>query len=109
MEVLKKDWKLFREKISDWQEVYMERLTQEYITLLSGKGLASDKFWELEKRIRRDSKMPGVIIQLQKSEMVYDIVTLINDGVITQKDLEGFSDELKEQVRFLIDRRYGVY
>ena len=24
-----KDWKLFRSKISDWQEAYMEKLNQE--------------------------------------------------------------------------------
>ena len=47
-EIPKSDWKLFREKIGDWQENYMERLEQEYISLLSDDGnLASDKFWEL--------------------------------------------------------------
>ena len=51
-----KDWKLFRSKISDWQEAYMEKLNQEYIELLSGDGYASDKFWALEKRIREDKK-----------------------------------------------------
>ena len=38
-----KDWKLFRSKISDWQEAYMEKLNQEYIEMLSGDGYASDK------------------------------------------------------------------
>ena len=33
-----KDWKLFRSKIADWQEAYMEKLNREYINLLSGKG-----------------------------------------------------------------------
>ena len=36
MEVSKKDWKLFRACIGEWQEAYMERLTKEYIDLLSG-------------------------------------------------------------------------
>ena len=35
MEISKKDWKLFREKLAEWQENYMERLNKEYITLLS--------------------------------------------------------------------------
>lgn len=26
-----KDWKLFRSKIADWQEAYMEKLNKEYI------------------------------------------------------------------------------
>ena len=35
MEVSKKDWKLFRACIGEWQEAYMERLTKEYIDLLT--------------------------------------------------------------------------
>lgn len=50
MEISKKDWKLFREKLPDWQEKYMEKLNQEYIELLQKEGNASDKFWKLEKR-----------------------------------------------------------
>ena len=62
---------------------------------------------ELDKRIKADRRKPGVIIEMRKSEMLYDIVALINDKVITQDDLEEFSDELKEYVQFLLDRNYG--
>ena len=55
-----KDWKLFRNKIADWQEAYMEKLNREYIELLSSEGNASDKFWALEQRIREDKKDSGV-------------------------------------------------
>ena len=41
----KKDWALFREKIADWQEAYMDKLNKEYIELLSGEGKPSEKFW----------------------------------------------------------------
>ncbi len=29
-----KDWKLFRSKIADWQEAYMDKLNKEYILSL---------------------------------------------------------------------------
>lgn len=45
------DWKLFRSKIGEWQEAYMDKLNKEYIELLNGDKLPSEKFWELEKRI----------------------------------------------------------
>ena len=48
-----KDWKLFRSKIAGWQEAYMDRLNEEYMEILSGEGAASEKFWKLEKRIKR--------------------------------------------------------
>ena len=104
MEVSKSDWKLFRTHIAKWQENYMERLLQEYVELLSGAENASEKFWKLEERIKRDKKHPGVLIELRKSNMIYDIVSLINFGVITTSDLDEFSKELKEDVNFLLKR-----
>ena len=53
------DWKLLRSRLPGWQEAYMDRLNKEYIELLSGPGTASDKFWELEKRIRQNKKAIG--------------------------------------------------
>ncbi len=104
MEVSKSDWKLFRDRIGDWQEAYMERLVQEYIELLSGTENASEKFWKLEERIKKDKKHPGVMLELSKENMIYDIVILINSGVVTTDDLVEFSDELKESVDFLLHR-----
>lgn len=82
----------------------MERLVKEYIDMLNGNGSASDKFWELEERIKKDKKHPGVMLELSKGNMIFDIVALINSGVITTADLEGFSDELRESVDFLLHR-----
>ena len=95
MECSKSDWKLFRTRITEWQEAYMERLTKEYIQLLSSSDKASNKFWKLEERIKKDRRHPGVLIELSKENMLYDIVGLINYGVITVDDLDGFSDDLK--------------
>ena len=104
MEVSKSDWKLFRARIGEWQEAYMERLVQEYIELLSGAERASEKFWKLEERVKKDKRHPGVLIELSKGNMIYDIVILINSGVVTTDDLAEFSDELKESVDFLLHR-----
>ena len=82
----------------------MEHLVKEYIDMLNGNGNASDKFWELEERIKKDKKHPGVMLELSKGNMIFDIVALINSGVITTADLEGFSDELRESVDFLVHR-----
>ena len=104
MEVSKSDWKLFRERIGDWQEAYMERLVKEYVDLLDGAENASDKFWKLEERIKKDKKHPGVMLELSKGNMIFDIVALINSDVIITADLTDFSDELKESVDFLLSR-----
>ena len=62
--ISKKDWKLLRERVPQWQERYKECLTKEYIRLLSAEGNASDHFWELEERIKRDKKQPDVFLSL---------------------------------------------
>ena len=67
MEMSKRDWKLFREKLPGWQENYMARLIKEYISLLSAEDKnASDKFWELEKKIKTDRRHPGVILNYSR-------------------------------------------
>ena len=99
-----KDWKLFRSKIADWQENYMDRLNKEYIELLSGEGNPSDKFWALEKRIREDKKDCGVQCEMSRSNQSYIMMSLLNEGAITLEELEGFSDELREIMRRFTDR-----
>ena len=106
MEISKADWKLFRERLPEWQESYMERLNQEYIELLSSEESASKKFWALEERIHQDKRTPGVRLELKKSEVGWDLIRLLGDGVITALDLEGFSEDLKDTVLHLVKTHY---
>jgi len=82
----------------------MEKLNKEYVELLTSQGNASDHFWELEKRIKRDKKQPGVIIELRKSTAIWDIAYFVRDEVITMDDLDGFSEELIDAVKLILSR-----
>ena len=54
MDISKKDWKLFRERLSGWQEKYMEGLAKEYANFLNDdKKPASEKFFPPEKNHKR--------------------------------------------------------
>ena len=104
MDISKKDWKLFRERLLGWQENYMEGLVKEYANFLNDDiKLASEKFWELEKRIKEDKHHPGVIMEMSKSEAIWDIVRLIRLKVITYDDLSDFSDELQNEVKRILE------
>ena len=99
-DISKIDWKLFRERLSDWQENYMKGLVKEYVDFLNDDTkYASEKFWELEKRIKEDKHHPGVIMEMSKSEAIWDIVRLIRLKVITYNDLSEFSEELWQEVK----------
>lgn len=99
--VKEQDWKLFRKKLPLWQESYMDKLNQEYIRLLSGEGLASDKFWELEKRIREDKRSVGVVADMRRSQMYSNLLSLLVNEIIREDDLDGFSEELSETVKYV--------
>ena len=82
----------------------MSRLNNEYIALLSADDKkASEKFWELEKRIKNDRHHPGVIIEMSKSNAIFDIVSLIKLDVITYDDLADFSADLQQAVKMLFE------
>ena len=101
-QVKESDWKLFRQKLPGWQEAYMERLNQEYVALLTGSGKASEKFWALEKRIRKDQHHVGVVARMSRSEMYQNILCLLDEGAITLSDLGDFSEDLRERVAFVM-------
>ncbi len=103
-EISKYDWKLFRERIANWQEHYMEDLLKQYIEMLSSPGNASDHFWELEERIKRDRKHPGVSIELNKSHAIWDIAFFVREGIIGIDELDGFSSELIDAVKEMVRR-----
>ncbi len=99
-DVAESDWKLFRKRLPGWQESYMEKLVGEYMGMLSGEGLASEKFWALEKRVNEDKGRLGVMIRdVRCSTMHYEIARLAQDGVITPADLDGFTEDLKRYVQ----------
>ena len=104
MQISKEDWKHYREKLPAWQENYMNHLNKEYMHLLSADKKPSEKFWELEKRIKNDRHHPGVTIEVSKSDAIFDILRLIRLDVITYNDLTDFSDELQQTVKMLLDR-----
>ena len=99
-EVNEKDWKLFRNKIVEWQEAYIDKINKEYINLLSSGERPGTKFWALEKRIRNDKNDAGVVVEMKRSKLIDNVAALLDEGAITMNDLEEFSDEFKERVRF---------
>lgn len=82
----------------------MDKLNQEYIRILAGEGDASDKFWELEKRIRTDKKSIGVVTDMRRSQMYTKLLSLLVNEIICEDDLEGFSEELQETLKFVVQQ-----
>lgn len=106
MNITNQDWKLFRQRLPQWQEAHMDRLNRKYMELLAKPGDPSDKFWALEKRILQDKRSPGVLVDLRRSDMLNVLIGLLKDGVITLNDLDGFSHDLRQALGFLMGLKY---
>ena len=99
------DWKLFRKRLPEWQERYMEKLIEEYKVYLSSDEPASSKFWGMEKKIKNDKRKTGVLAEgISRSNMKFLMMDLINEGAITQEDFEGFSEDFRDQLIFYCER-----
>ena len=97
------DWKLFRKLIPVWQERFMTKLNKEYIGILIQDKNASTIFWELNDRIKKDRNNPGVIIEMSRSLLVENLISLIKHNVITLDELNDFSEEAKESIQMWLN------
>ena len=97
------DWKLFRKLIPVWQERYITKLNKEYIGILIQDKNASTIFWKLNDRIKKDRNSPGVIIEMSRSLLVENLISLIKHNVITLDELNDFSEETKESIQMWLN------
>ena len=91
---------------TQWEERYMQKLIGEYISLLSEDREASYRLQELDRRMCRDKKRLSLDYTMSRSNMELNLLDLVTSGVITPDDLDGFSDELRERIVFLL-RSFG--
>ena len=94
----RKDMKLFREKLPGWQEAYMDRLCKEYVKLLIGEGKPSERFWELDKRMKEDKQQTGVRCTISRADLILLVANLLCEEAITMEDLSEFSEEFHKSL-----------
>lgn len=108
-----KSWKRARlevakKRLPGWQEAFMASRIEGYVKLLSDETkLASDRFWQLDKMIKEDRKKSGVIAEMSHLDKDLILLNLLREGTITESDLEGFSEELTETVRYFYKKLNG--
>lgn len=100
--------KSLEKKIDFWQENYLRRLNKEYIDILKQDKSASEIFWTLEEKIKKDKKSVEVMVIMRRSIMRDIILELIRDNVIEFKDIGEFNDDLKDTVRQILDYKNNI-
>lgn len=51
-----------------------------------------------------EPEYPGVILEMDKSEAIWDIAVFVKKKLITIEDLDGFSQELIDSVKEILER-----
>jgi protein tyrosine phosphatase len=96
---IERDWKLYKQKIPNWQNAYMKKLREEYVALLQDPKISDESaFWQLEKRIAQDKQSCGVVVEMKRSAMYETIRWLLYYKAISFEDLKEFSPLLKEEL-----------
>ena len=54
-------------------------------------------------RIKKDRNNPGVIIEMSRSLLVENLISLIKHNVITLDELNDFSEETKESIQMWLN------
>ena len=99
------DWKLFRVKIVEWQNRYIERVNKKISKILADEKISpAERFWKAEKLINREKKSTGVIIDMRRSTFKLNLLRLLKEKAITLDDLSDFSSELQEEIRKIWER-----
>ena len=107
VEISKRDWKLFRERVPDWQERYMEQLTKEYIEILDNK---SQRLKKLTEDLVEASKVSTGNISLNLEKI--NIVELIKqasgefEDKFQKRGLQTIIDSKENEINIMADSRY---
>ena len=60
----------------------MDKLVEEYKSILNSDALSSDKYWSLRKKIYEDYKSPGVLARdVSRSNMFTILLGLLHDQI----------------------------
>ena len=79
------------------------KVIEEYRELLGSEGQASEKFWALDERIKRDKRNPGVLLHdVKRSNMDIHLLQLLRYEVIRLENLDGFSEELRDKLSWIM-------
>lgn len=95
------DWKLFRKRLPEWQERCMEQLAESYAALLAGPARHPTSSGSWRRGCARTRSCVGVVADVSRSEMYYNLLYLLDDKTITLEDLAGFSPDLRERLAMI--------
>ncbi len=97
------DWKLFRSRLEDLREKYLEKKNIELRKYLSDPDKsATEQFWDtFESMKNEEAILNQCLVGYSRSKMFFHILAMYQCGMMTDEDLRQFSDEVQDYVRYM--------
>ena len=94
------DWKIFRKRVPEWRERYLNVKNQEIIAVLTDKNKTpTEQFWDAKEKMKEEARiLVDCLDGHSRSKMLYYLILMYRHGLIQDVDLEEFSQELREQI-----------
>jgi hypothetical protein len=92
------DWKKFRNSLDKWRERYLKRKNDEIQAILEDNNLsATENFWDIVEFQKNESKiLRNCLDGYSRSKMTLHMALMKRYEMISQEDIEEFSEELQE-------------
>ena len=99
MDIKESDWKVFRKLHKIALERFCERLLKEVRRTIDGKGSQHERYLKLSALLHRRTKaMAAAFNGARRSRATILLSNIIDEGLLTDKELDEFSAELRQQI-----------
>ncbi len=106
---LESDWKIFRKRVPEWRERYLEEQNQRIAALLvDGKKTPTERFWDTEEEMKSVARiLINCLDGHSRSKMEMHLLLMYRHQMIGEEDLEDFSGELKDRILRMVEAFSG--
>jgi protein-tyrosine phosphatase len=93
------DWKIFRKRVPEWRERYLQITNKQIISVLSDNNKTpTEQFWDAKKKMEEEADtLVDCLDGHSRSKMHMYLLIMYRHGLVNNDDLEEFSKELREQ------------
>jgi len=94
------DWKRYSKIIPEVRDRYLDRKNEEIVSILHDQARTpTDRFWDAREKSDQVAKaLEDCLGYHSRSKMFTSMVLMLRYGMITEKDLAGFSQELQDRL-----------
>ncbi len=100
MKPLESDWKIYNELIPFWRDRFLLKKNEEIISILTRENKTqTENFWDSKALIEKQARVLDQCLGYHsRSKMWMSILLMHNYGLIQDKDLERFSESLRQDI-----------